>query len=460
MRIRSIGLIALIMLLLSAGCTAEDSERIEPYNIITCKVLKSGADSWNAVSGDAIICGMYGDDITVESLGLELKNSIKPGNLEFQAHIQSFGWSDWIAGGGVAGEAELAKRIEAVKIRLTGELAEAYDIYYRVYVNTMGWTAWTCNGDMAGTEGLSKGIESIEIKLISKEGIPPKDGAVYAAAEERIAVPVLDYSIFLNESGWLAYDGTYAGNPGSGDRAEGFKISAADSIYEGAVTYRTYAQTYGWLDWVSDGAFSGAEGISKRAEGVQIQLTGELAEKLDIYYRVYAEGYGWLGWAANGQSAGTKDLALQLEAIEIVLKAKGDEPPGELAKASILPVTEVNADIDMILDRVRERMTIVGKYYVEDTEAFKNRNGDYDDTIKTSAEEISRAEVKAYCDTNFYMGLTEVNVSAAAGDVNDYCAQEIMKYYIGKGDKVTFYIEFDGCTMDNSLVFRCYYSRS
>ena len=200
--------------------------------------------------------------------------------------------------------------------------------------------------------------------------------------------------------------------------------------------------------------------MSKRAEGIQIQLTGELAENLDIYYRVCVQNYGWLGWAVNGQPAGTKDLALQIEAIEIVLKVKGDMPPGEVVMASISPTIDAKTNVDAILDKSRERMIAVGKYYVEDTSAFKNRNGDYDESIQNSTEEISKAEVKRYCESHFYSGLVEVNVSGASGDINDYCAQEILKFYIGKDDKVTFYNEFVGYTMDNSLVFRCYYSRS
>ncbi len=461
MKIRSIGLIALIMmLLLSAGCVEEEQEKIEAYNIITCKILKSASENWSAASGDSIVCGMYGDGVNIESLGLELKNSIAPGSLEFQLHIQSFGWTDWIKSGSVGGEAEAGKRIEAVKIKLTGELAESFDIYYRVYVNTMGWSAWTCNGETAGTEGLHKGIESIEIKLISKEGIPPKNEVVYDETEENIVVPILEYSIFLKGTGWLSFDGVDAGNPGDGGRAEGFKISIPDTIYEGSVTYRTYAQSYGWLDWVGDGAFSGVESVSKRAEGIQIQLTGELAEKLDIYYRVCVQGHGWLGWAMNGQPAGTKDMALQLEAIEIVLKAKGDTSPGDVVRASMSPTANSSIDIDTVLNRERERMIAVGKYYVADTEDFKNRNGDYNEITEASTEEVSKAEIKSYCEKYLYSGLVEADISNPEGDINDYCVQEILKFYIGKGDKVIFYTEFVGYTMNDCPVFRCYYSRS
>ena len=54
-------------------------------------------------------------------------------------------------------------------------------------------------------------------------------------------------------------------------------------------------------------------------EAIQIRLTGEMANKYDIYYRAHVEDYGWLGWAKNGASAGTIGLSKRLEAIEIKL---------------------------------------------------------------------------------------------------------------------------------------------
>lgn len=55
-------------------------------------------------------------------------------------------------------------------------------------------------------------------------------------------------------------------------------------------------QTYGWLDWVSDGASSGTTGEAKRLEAIQIELTGALATQYDVYYRVHAQrSAGWTG---------------------------------------------------------------------------------------------------------------------------------------------------------------------
>ena len=56
------------------------------------------------------------------------------------SHIQDIGWDDWKNEGIVSGTANGQKRMEAVKIRFTEELAQKYDIYYRVHAQNLdGW---------------------------------------------------------------------------------------------------------------------------------------------------------------------------------------------------------------------------------------------------------------------------------------------------------------------------------
>ena len=40
-----------------------------------------------------------------------------------------------------------------------------------------------------------------------------------------------------------------------------------------AVSYQTHVQSYGWMDWASDGDMAGTTGEAKRMEAVQIRLT-------------------------------------------------------------------------------------------------------------------------------------------------------------------------------------------
>lgn len=122
------------------------------------------------------------------------------------------------------------------------------------------------------------------------------------------------------------YDGAMAGTEGEAKRMElsgcCFHLPA-----NSAIQYRSHVQGYGWeKNWASNGALSGTTGKSKRLEAIQIKLSGDAAEKYDVYYRVHAQDYGWLGWAKNGESSGTEGHSKRLEAIEVRLIPKGTTP--------------------------------------------------------------------------------------------------------------------------------------
>lgn len=44
--------------------------------------------------------------------------------------------------GEMSGTSGQAKRLEAIRISLYGEMAEHYDIYYRVHAQSFGWLSW------------------------------------------------------------------------------------------------------------------------------------------------------------------------------------------------------------------------------------------------------------------------------------------------------------------------------
>ena len=58
--------------------------------------------------------------------------------------------------------------MEAIRIRLTGSLANRYDVYYRAHVQNIGWQDWVKNGIIAGTEGQRLRIEALQIELVEK----------------------------------------------------------------------------------------------------------------------------------------------------------------------------------------------------------------------------------------------------------------------------------------------------
>ncbi len=226
----------------------------------------------------------------------------------------------------------MRRRLEAIRIMLTGDLAEKYDVYYRVHAQTYGWLDWAKNGETAGTEGLAKRLEAIEVKLVLKgEEAPGETATPY------IGLNSVSYEAHVQSYGWMTAvsDGSTAGTEGEAKRLEGIRISLDNVEGLKGVTYRAHVQSYGWRKWVSDGALAGTTGEGKRLEAIEIKLTGEMEQRYDIYYRAHVQSYGWLGWAKNGESAGTEGLSKRLEAIQIVLVEKGAQAPGSTSQSFI-----------------------------------------------------------------------------------------------------------------------------
>ena len=75
--------------------------------------------------------------------------------------------------GATSGTTGEAKRVEAIKIELTGTEAQNYDIYYRAHCQTYGWLDWAKNGEAAGTQGYAKRLEAIQIVVVPKGSEAP-----------------------------------------------------------------------------------------------------------------------------------------------------------------------------------------------------------------------------------------------------------------------------------------------
>ena len=82
--------------------------------------------------------------------------------------MSDIGWQDYVKAGEMTGTVGQNKGIEAVSIRLTGEMASHYDIYYRVHASEFGWLGWAKNGENAGSQGYARHAEAVEIRLVEK----------------------------------------------------------------------------------------------------------------------------------------------------------------------------------------------------------------------------------------------------------------------------------------------------
>lgn len=259
---------------------------------------------------DGAMAGTKGKAKRLEEIRIKLTGNEYSGSIQYKTHIQTLGWQNWSYNGEKSGSRGQAKRLEGIEIQLTGQIASHYDVVYRVHCQTYGWMPWVKNGVMAGTSGQAKRLEGIQIKLV------PKSKVVSMGVQYRTHVQTYGWQPWKN-------NGYTSGTTGKAKRLEAIEIKLTGNQYYGGISYRTHVQTYGWeTKMVSNGALSGTSGQAKRLEAIEIELYGQIAYYYDVYYRVHAQSYGWLGWAKNGETAGTSGMGKRLEAIQIKLVRK------------------------------------------------------------------------------------------------------------------------------------------
>lgn len=274
-----------------------------------------------STEGDSYI-GTTGKSLRLEALKLHVQSSIS-GGIEYSVHVQNIGWQNFVGDNQIAGTTGKSSAIEAIKIRLTGELADQYDVYYRVHSYDFGWLGWSKNGEEAGTQGYGYRAEALDVRLVKKD--QPAPGVVGNGFKLKL---YLTYQAHVGNVGWLhsVDNGSIAGTTGRSFRLEAIKLSLSTRDY-GDIQVRSHVGKVGWQNWLSSGNVSGTTGRSLSIEAIQFRLTGRLAELFDIYYRVHVGNVGWLDWTKNGEIAGTTGISHRAEAVEIRLVKKGAATP-------------------------------------------------------------------------------------------------------------------------------------
>ena len=154
----------------------------------------------------------------------------------------------------------------------------------------------------------------------------------------------LNYFGHVQTYGDLEYvsDGADFGTTGQSKRLEALSIFKGSAIqdFDGDIVYRAHVQSYGTQDWKSSGEKMGTTGEGKRIEAIQMYLTGELAEYFDIYYCLHAQTFGWTKWVKGSLDdsgwCGTSGLSKRVEAVKVCLVAKdGGTVPEDISGAMI-----------------------------------------------------------------------------------------------------------------------------
>lgn len=127
---------------------------------------------WNPWIRDNHVLSRYGAYPRAFKIGLENQPKEMTGTVLYQVNLSGTGWLDWVENGAEAGNIGGEMPLEAIRVKLNGQLEENYDIYTRVYQSGT-WTDWVKNGEQAGTEGVGTHIDAIRVAVMQKgAGLP------------------------------------------------------------------------------------------------------------------------------------------------------------------------------------------------------------------------------------------------------------------------------------------------
>lgn len=106
-------------------------------------------------------------------LQMSVTGSKYTGNIEYRVRGAGYSWTAWTSKNTKVGQYTKNKRLEEIQVRLTGELAEHFDVYYRTRARVKGWLGWAKNGERSGTEKYNYYLSAMQCVIVPKGSAAP-----------------------------------------------------------------------------------------------------------------------------------------------------------------------------------------------------------------------------------------------------------------------------------------------
>ncbi len=130
---------------------------------------------WQDLVKEGELIGVQSGTERLEALRLKLQNQPYTGGITYQLRYAKTGWTkQWFRNGQCAGRRGCLT--EAIQIKLTGEMADHYDVYYCGYVQKKGWTAWAKNGRACGSAAQGLKLQGLKVLILPKGSPAPGSG--------------------------------------------------------------------------------------------------------------------------------------------------------------------------------------------------------------------------------------------------------------------------------------------
>ena len=90
--------------------------------------------------------------------------------VEYQVHVEGYGWTGWKKNGQVAGTTGESRRVEAIRFRLIDKQeTEEIFLHGNAHVENIGWCGFVPENEVCGTTGEARKLESLQFSLVGKD---------------------------------------------------------------------------------------------------------------------------------------------------------------------------------------------------------------------------------------------------------------------------------------------------
>ncbi|MCR5340135.1 MAG: C40 family peptidase [Saccharofermentans sp.] len=303
-------------------------------------------------SKDGSVAGQQGKAKQIDSLEMNLTGNQYKGGIEYRSKVQKTGLEkNWSSNGMTSGTP--GKKTDAVAIRLTGDVADHYDIYYRVCVQSVGWLGWAKNGAETGVTDLSYKLEAIQVVLVNKGGAAPGNVGEIKSIDDITQInprtPLLPGAgLFRMGTGAKVSYAVKSAAGWSEIKSDGEVLEVAGPITGIAVGVNTKSyvklcvNTPDFGEPVEDLKDSYDTDFAlniidagKRIESLDIYSYYDAEPELRLYYRVKTSKEGWMAWAPEANPdypedlnfrCGTDEVGQTISAIQLVMLPENQRP--------------------------------------------------------------------------------------------------------------------------------------
>lgn len=135
--------------------------------------------------------------------------------VEYQVHVEGYGWTDWKKNGQVSGTTGESRRVEAIRFRLVNKPdGEEIFLHGNAHVENMGWLGFVAENEVCGTTGQARKLEALQFQLVGKDS-------------DKYSINFRSHSQDLGTQNW-AVNGQLSGSEGAGLRIEAVQMIITD----------------------------------------------------------------------------------------------------------------------------------------------------------------------------------------------------------------------------------------